>query len=31
MRDRLVMLIQESLSKHIGKSCLLAQNIANDR
>ena len=30
MRDRLVMLIQESLSKHIGKSRLLAQNIADD-
>lgn len=30
MNDRLVMIIQESLNKHIGKSCLLAQNIADD-
>ena len=30
MRERLVELIKESLNKHIGKSCLLAENIADD-
>ena len=30
MRERLVEFIKESLNKHIGKSCLLAENIADD-
>ena len=30
MRDRLLGLIKDSLNKHIGKSCLLAENIADD-
>ena len=30
MHKRLVELIKESLNKHIGKSCLLAENIADD-
>ena len=30
MRDRLVELIKDSLNKHIGKSCMLAENITND-
>lgn len=29
-RKRLVELIKDSLNKHIGKSCLLAENIASD-
>lgn len=30
MRDRLIEKIKDSLNKHIGKSCLLAENIADD-
>lgn len=30
MRKRLIEFIKESLIKHIGKSCLLAENIADD-
>jgi hypothetical protein len=30
MRDRLVEMIKNSLHRHIGKSCLLAENIADD-
>ena len=30
MRDRLIKLIKDSLNKHIGKSCLLAENIVDD-
>lgn len=30
MRDRLIELIKDSLKKHIGKSCLLAENITDD-
>lgn len=29
-RKRLVGLVQDSLNKHIGKSCMLAENIASD-
>ena len=30
MRDRLIEKIKDSLNRHIGKSCLLAENIADD-
>ena len=30
MRERLIELIKDSLNKHIGKSCLLAENITDD-
>lgn len=30
MRDRLIKLIKNSLNKHIGKSCMLAENITSD-
>ena len=30
MRDRLIVLVKESLMKHIDKSCLLAENIVDD-
>lgn len=30
MRDRLVKLVKVSLTKHIGKSCKLAENIVDD-
>ena len=30
MRDRLLEKIKDSLNRHIGKSCLLAENIADD-
>lgn len=30
MRDKLIEKIKDSLNKHIGKSCLLAENIADD-
>ena len=30
MRDRLIELVKDSLIKHIDKSCLLAENIADD-
>ena len=30
MRDRLIELVKDSLNKNIGKSCLLAENIADD-
>ncbi len=30
MKDRLIEKIKESLNRHIGKSCLLAENIADD-
>ena len=30
MRDELIKLIKDSLNKHIGKSCLLAENIVDD-
>lgn len=30
MRDKLIKLIKDSLNKHIGKSCLLAENIVDD-
>lgn len=30
MRDRLIEAIKNSLNKHIGKSCWLAENITND-
>ena len=30
MRDRLIELIKDSLKKHVGKSCLLAENITDD-
>lgn len=29
MRDKLIKLIKDSLNKHIGKSCLLSENIAD--
>ena len=30
MRERLIESVKNSLNKHIGKSCLLAENIADD-
>ena len=30
MRERLIELIKDSLNRHIGKSCLLAENIADE-